>query len=111
MEKMSSEFYLGLTTGILLANWETFAVIYKALGRCCIRQALRNLDSLEVRVAKVEFDQYSNEPEIPEPPKPAWQVDEDESRTHDEQPADSDDEEGQDGDNAPDGCDSAAASE
>lgn len=86
-----NDFYLGLLTGIAIVNWNTLSWVFAKTTQCCVRQALRNLDALDLRVRKTEFHLYEDVEPEPTIPKPAWQVEEESTKTEDEQPADESD--------------------
>ncbi len=83
---MTTDFYLGLFTGIALVNWTTISYIGNKVAACCVRNLVRSLNALDISIQKAEFSHYIPEPDEAEIPKPAWELAE-ESKTHDEHSA------------------------
>lgn len=101
--QMTTDFYLGLATGIALVNWNTLSYIGNAVASCCVRNLVRNLNALDIHLQKAEFSNYYPDEE-PVIPKAAWDVPEDKT-PHDQHAAEQAADES-DGDSADAGAES-----
>jgi hypothetical protein len=72
--QMTTDFYLGLVTGMALVNWKTISYVGNAVAGCCVRNLVRNLNALDIHLQKAEFHQYMPDEE-PIVPKAAWDDD------------------------------------